>query len=160
MTVIVTNLKCQISTIRFRTSPDTFNIANYHMIHADRKKGRGGGVAMYINFQLKYKIRKDIYIDGIENLFIEIDNKYGKNIIVGTLYRPPSNNINNFIDKLDEELDKMSRENKHIYIMGDFNIDLSKSLQSTPPHSILLNGNYSIDHNTNAFLNILSSYGF
>ena len=142
------------------TSPDTFNIANYHMIHADRKKGRGGGVAMYINFQLKYKIRKDIYIDGIENLFIEIDNKYGKNIIVGTLYRPPSNNINNFIDKLDEELDKMSRENKHIYIMGDFNIDLSKSLQSTPPHSILLNGNYSIDHNTNAFLNILSSYGF
>ena len=80
------------------TSPDTFNIANYHMIHADRKKGRGGGVAMYINSQLKYKIRKDIYIDGIENLFIEIDNKYGKNIIVGTLYRPRSNNINNFID--------------------------------------------------------------
>ena len=43
---------------------------------------------MYINFKLKYKIRKDIYIDGIENLFIEIDNKFGKNIIVGTLYRP------------------------------------------------------------------------
>ena len=69
-------------------SPDIFNIPNYHMIHVDRKKGRGGGVAMYINFNLKYKIRKDIYIDGIENLFIEIYNKSGKNIIVGTLYRP------------------------------------------------------------------------
>ena len=71
------------------------------MIHDDRKKGRGGGVAMYINFKLKYKIRKDIYIDGIENLFIEIDNRFGKNIIVGTLYRPPSNNIVNFLDKLE-----------------------------------------------------------
>ena len=126
------------------------------MIHVDRKKGRGGGVAMYINVKLIYKIRKDIYIDGIENLFIEID----KNII-GTLYRPPSNNIVNFLDKLEKELDKMSRENKHIYIMGDFNIDLSQSLQSISPHSIpRLIGNHSIDNYANTFLNILSSYAF
>ena len=131
------------------------------MIHVDRKKGRGGGVAMYINCNLKYKIRKDIYIDGIENLFIEIDNKFGKNIIVGTLYRPPSNNIVNFLEKLEKELDKMSRENKHIYIMGDFNIDLSQSLQSILPHYIpRLIGNHSIDNYANTFLNILSSYAF
>ena len=131
------------------------------MIHVDRKKGRGGGVAMYINCNLKYKIRKDIYIDGIANLFIEIDNKFGKNIIVGTLYRPPINNIVNFLEKLEKELDKMSRENKHIYIMGDFNIDLSQSLQSILPHSIpRLIGNHSIDNYANTFLNILSSYAF
>ena len=121
---------------------------------------------MYINFKLKYKIRRYIYIDGIENLFIEIDDKFGKNIIVGTLYRPPSNNIVNFLDKLEKELDKMSRENKHIYIMGDFNIDLSQSLQSQSlqsilPHSIpRLIGNHSIDNYANTFLNILSSYAF
>ena len=142
-------------------SPDIFNIPNYHMIHVDRKKGRGGGVAMYINFNLKYKIRKDIYIDGIENLFIEIDNKSGKNIIVGTLYRPPSNNIVNFLEKLENGLDKLSRENKHIYIMGDFNIDLSQSLHSISPQSTSrLTRNPSIDNYANTFLNILSSYAF
>ena len=125
------------------------------MIHVDRKKGRGGGVAMCINFNLKYKIRKDIYIDGIENLFIEIDNKSGKNIIVGTLYRPPSNNIVNFLEKLENGLDKLSRENKHIYIMGDFNIDLSQSLQSISPQSTSrLTRNPSIDNYANTFLNI------
>ena len=142
-------------------SPNIYNIPNYNMIHVDRKKGRGGGVAMYINFKLKYKTRKDIYIDGIESAFIEVDNKFGKNIIVGTLYRPPGNNVNNFLENLDKELDKISSENKHIYMMGDFNIDLSHSLQSissnTYPRRI---DNHVIDNNTNAFLNILSSYAF
>ena len=89
---------------------------------------------------------------GIENLFIEIDNKSGKNIIVGTLYRPPSNNIVNFLEKLENGLDKLSRENKHIYIMGDFNIDLSQSLQSISPQSTSrLTRNPSIDNYANTF---------
>ena len=143
-------------------SPDIYNISNYRMIHVDRKEGRGGGVALYINSKLKYKARKDICIDGIENVFIEIDNQSGKNIIVGTLYRPPNNSTIHFLEKLDKELDKMSQENKHIYIMGDFNIDLSQSLQSTESSLNLahhLIGNQNIDNNNN-FLNILSSYGF
>ena len=74
-------------------SPDIFNIPNYYMIHDDRKTGRGGGVALYIHCKFKHKIRKDIHIEGIENIFIEIENKFGKNIIIGTLYRPPSSNI-------------------------------------------------------------------
>ena len=131
------------------------------MIHVDRKKGRGGGVAMYINFKLKYKTRKDIYIDGIESAFIEVDNKFGKNIIVGTLYRPPGNNVNNFLENLDKELDKISSENKHVYMMGDFNIDLSHSLQSISSNTYpRRTENHVIDNNTNAFLNILSSYAF
>ena len=35
-----------------------FNIQDYEMIHADRKEGRGGGVALYIRKTLKYKLRK------------------------------------------------------------------------------------------------------
>ena len=45
--------------------------------------------------------------------------------------------------------------------MGDFNIDLSQSLQSISPHSNpRLIGNHSIDNCANTFLNILSSYAF
>ena len=102
-------------------SPDIFNIPHYYMIHDDRKTGRGGGVALYIHCKFKHKIRKDIQIEGIENIYIEIENKFGKNIIIGTLY----SNINTFLERIDEQLEKISRENKNIYLMGDFNIDLS-----------------------------------
>ena len=99
--------------------------------------------------------------DGIESAFIEIDNKFGKNIIVGTLYRPPRNNINNFLENLDKTLDHISSENKHIYMMGDFNIDLSHSLQNMSSNtSPRLTENHITVNNSNAFLNILSSYAF
>ena len=39
-------------------SPDVFKIANYHMIHDDRKIGRGGGVALYIHNKFRYTIKK------------------------------------------------------------------------------------------------------
>ena len=138
-------------------SPDMFNIPNYHMIHDDRKRGRGGGVALYIHCRFKYTIRKDINIEGIENIFIEIENKFGKNVIIGTLYRPPGSNINCFVERIDEELDKMTQENKHIYLMGDFNIDLQHSIRSD---SSRLNTNNTESNNSNKFMNILSSYAF
>ena len=50
------------------------------MIHADRKEGRGGGVALYIHKNFNdYKIRKDIHIQGAEDIFIKITNDSGKN---------------------------------------------------------------------------------
>ena len=85
-----------------------FNIQDYEMIHADRKEGRGGGVALYIRKTLQYKLRKDIHFQGVEGIFVEIENKFGKkNIILGTLYRPPCNNTNDLVDNLDEALDKI-----------------------------------------------------
>ena len=142
-------------------SPDIFNIPNYHMIHDDRKTGRGGGVALYIHCKFNHKIRKDIHIEGIENIFIEIENKFGKNIIIGTLYRPPSSNINHFLESIDEQLEKISRENKSMYIMGDFNIDLTHSIENNSPYTTThLNKNKSVNNNSDKFLNILSSYAF
>ena len=45
--------------------------------------------------------------------------------------------------------------------MGDFNIDLSQSLQSISPQSTSrLTRNPSIDNYANTFFNILSSYAF
>ena len=68
-------------------SPDIYNIPNYKMIHIDRKDGRGGGVALYIHTDLKFVLRNDFDVDGIDNVFVEIINTNGKNIIIGTLYR-------------------------------------------------------------------------
>ena len=136
-------------------SPDIFNIPNYDMIQDDRKTGRGGGVALYIHCKFKHKIRKDIHIEGIENIFIEIENKFGKNRIIGTIYRPPNSNMNNFFESIDEQLEKISRENKTIYLMGDFNIDLSHYVETNSSDTTThLNEN----NNSDKFVNMLSSY--
>ena len=48
----------------------------------------------------------------------------GTNILVGTIYRPPYENVNDFLDSLLKLLSTSSRENKICYVMGDFNLDL------------------------------------
>ena len=48
---------------------------------------------MFISNDLNFKFRPDLDINEegiIESLFIEIITTIGKNIIVGTLYRPPN----------------------------------------------------------------------
>ena len=125
-------------------SPPLFHLQNYEFFRADRAQGKGGGVGMYVNNQLRVKPRPDIHITGSEDIFIEIINEMDKNIIVGTIYRPPSNGIDTFSESFDEELIKILRENKNIYLMGDFNIDLLNSTQ-----------NY-----VSKFINILQSNGF
>ena len=156
-----------------KNSPDVFNICDYEMIHVDRENIRGGGVALYVHKTLKYKIRNDILFPGIENIFVEIENKAGKNILIGALYRPPSNVLNEFIDNLDEVLDRISKESKDCYLMGDYNIDLSLCLQYMNSAS----GNQNINsvnniyenpsshitsnhQNKTKFLNVMSSYAF
>ena len=48
----------------------------------------------------------------------------GTNTLVGTIYRPPYENVNDFLDSLRKLLSTTSRENKTCYVMGDFNLDL------------------------------------
>ena len=47
-----------------------------------------------------------------------------KNIIVGTVYRPPNYNTRDFLDKFNEILAKITRNDKYCYLGGDYNIDL------------------------------------
>lgn len=123
-------------------SPPIFNIPNYKLLRADRQHGRGGGVAIYLRDGLTYRLRKDIHIEGVEDLFIEMtDNKF-KNKIIGVIYRPPQNIFDSFINNLDTCLGKLAAENKHNYLLGDFNIDLSV------PH----------DNQSQRLMNTLSSY--
>ena len=118
-------------------SPQLFHLQNYELIRADRAHGKGGGVGIYVHDQLKFKRRHDLHIDGTEDLFIEITNNKDRNIIIGTIYRPPNNGIDLFLHNFDEGLNRISQENKYIYLMGDYNIDLLTSIQ--PNNSRFIN---------------------
>ena len=88
-----------------------------------------GGALLYIN-TFNYTVRNDLRIyqkKEIESIFVEIINPKGKNVIVGCIYCHPSLNPTEFADiHIQELLQKMSKEDKTIVLLGDFNIDLLK----------------------------------
>jgi hypothetical protein len=57
-------------------------------------------------------------------LFIEINKSTGKNTIVGVIYRPPNQSVENFLTKYNALIEKISKENKMCYMMGDYNLNL------------------------------------
>ena len=112
------------------TNLDSFSLKNYEYIGSNRPQKRGGGVGMHVSKQLKYKNRIDLsrnHENIIETKFIEVTNNHGKNLVIGVIYRPPSSNYDTFKNTMNTILEKVDRENKICYLMGDFNIDLFKS---------------------------------
>ena len=127
--------------------PIDINIPNYSYEFCPTK-ANAGGTLIYIRDHLSYKTRNDLKIYKsfeLESTFIEISNTKKTNIIIGCIYKHPSMNINEFNDYLNELLDKLSKENKTIFLLGDFNINLL---------------NYDIHPPTNEFLDSLSSRYF
>ena len=103
------------------------NIDGYNFVYKNRRVRSGGGVGLYLSDNLDYRIRTDIYADEdevMESLFIEIIRPHERNVIVGLIYRPPSQNVNDFVTRMNDVLEKLSRDNKTCYLMGDFNLNL------------------------------------
>ena len=57
---------------------------------------------------------------------MEVNRPKEKNLIVGVMYRPPKQSLQEFINDLDLLIIRISKENKKCYIMADWNIDLTK----------------------------------
>ena len=90
-----------------------------------------GGTALFISKSLSSKPREDlsklIYSDSgnLESTFAEISLKNRKNYIVGCIYKHPLFKVDLFNEYyLTPLLKKACQENKHLILLGDFNIDL------------------------------------
>ena len=76
-----------------------------------------------------YKILPELNVSDaniIESLFVEIFIPRHKNMVIGVIYRPPSENTLEFIEKVNEIISGVTKGNKHCYRTGDFNLDLLK----------------------------------
>ena len=106
-----------------------------------------GGTGIYIKNIFDAIERTDLKImtDDYEATWIEIKNKKSKNIVCGCIYRHPRNDMTKFIEYIENCLETLDKENKQVYISGDFNIDLLK-----------------LDNNSAylEFYNLLVSHGF
>ena len=94
-------------------------------------EGEKGGSLLYIADRFQTRPRKDLekimYKSmELESTFREIILKNQKNIIVGCIYRHPNMGLAEFNDLNSKMLEKLNKENKKVYLMGDFNIDLLK----------------------------------
>ena len=107
------------------------------------------GTALYIKNHLAYIARPDLKIYKpyqLESNFVELSIPKKQNIIVGCIYRHPNMLLDEFNEcYLNKLLDKLSKENKHVVLLGDFNVDLLK---------------YENHGSTNEFLDSLSSQHF
>ena len=128
--------------------PIDISIPNYSYEFCPTE-ANAGGTLIYIRNHLSYKTRDDLKIHKsfeLESIFIEICNTKKINVIIGCIYKHPNMNINELNDDyLNELFDKLSKENKTIFVLGDFNINLL---------------NYDIHPPTNEFLGSLSSHYF
>ena len=96
------------------------------------KKKRGGGVSLYLDENITYRIHDDLdYFDSeLEMIVVEIENdvfKTNSNVIMGLIYRIPNTPIEVFNDRIADILNTAEKEQKICYFMGDLNIDLFKT---------------------------------
>ena len=108
-----------------------------------------GGTLLHNANHLSYKCCNELNINKsneLESTFIEIVNLKKSNIIVEVIYRHPSMDLSDFSSNyLNKLLENISKEQRSIFLLGDFNVNLL---------------NYNEHNPTNEFLDSLASNSF
>ena len=120
--------------------PDSIvSIQGYTLIRNDRKilnnlqvPRRGGGVCTYMKNGLSFTpLTGDIFNPSCENLEAQTINLHlpaTRPIFIINIYRPPQGDVERMLEAIQELLSHLTNANKReIFILGDFNIDLTKS---------------------------------
>ena len=92
-----------------------------------------------------YKTREDLGVtkDDFEMVCVEFLSQTDKNTICCCVYRHPNTDVQEFLDFIDNLLQKVTKERKSVLLMGDFNLNLL---------------NYEIRSDTNDLMNSVISY--
>lgn len=105
------------------------NLYKCYVTERNRMDKYGGGAGPYMRDTLSFNILPDLLISN-SALFDSVAGKRkftSKNLIVDTIYRPPNQNLLEFIGSSQPLIGRVARENKQCYIMGSFNLDLLNS---------------------------------
>ena len=131
VTMLMNNQKLNFDVLTFCETKLTndimqlYNIDDYLMFNNNTSR-HSGGLLLYIKDKYNNAFqRNDLMVNcnSTESLFIEIPNEKN-NVVVGTIYRRPGSNIEEFFSKLNHIMDILKSERKIVYITGDFNLNL------------------------------------
>ena len=101
------------------------NLKGY-AFYSQPSNSSAGGAGLYIRANLNYSVREDLNIleDEFECIWVEIKNAKSPNILCCCAYRHPNTDSRKFTEYMDMTMNKLSKENKLIFVMGDFNLNL------------------------------------
>ena len=130
------------------TIPQNAKLSNYNNPFTTNTLTSKGGVAIFTKNNHEAFERDDLKVctPEFEAVWIEIKIKGSKSIVIGCTYRHPHYyNIEDFSNYINKSLIKLNKENKEVYVTGDFNIDLLK---------------YETNTKYREFYNLMTSNGF
>ena len=113
------------SRLSDQISDTDMSVSGYNIIRRDPKFQKETGLLVYINNSIKVKRISMLEKDFIESIWIEVNLKRTKPILVGFIYRNPAEPVD-WMDKFTSLMEDVCNESREIILMGDFNIDLLK----------------------------------
>ena len=120
------------------------SINGYSCCHT-KTQSEAGGVAIYVKDKFEFERRDDLGFEmsGCENLWIDF-TKSNRNVIVGVIYRhqfkdPGGQLFNGFKKHFQKTIEKVKKENKILYILGDLNCDFLQNEKQSRDYKDFLN---------------------
>lgn len=115
------------------TDLSTLTLPHYKIFKKNKSCSANGGLITYVHESFSAKLLNvGTESKSYEKMYHEIKyahNKKAQTIIIGNIYRPPRNiveNIQTFCEDLNKDCIELSKHNKQLYINGDYNLDLLK----------------------------------
>ena len=105
-------------------------IEGYKLSRLDRTTKSGGGVCVYTRISLKVNILTElteISPSGFHQLWMQIQYKNLKSILLCTVYRPPDCSMTCFEDEFLEKHTLALTHGKEAIMIGDLNCDILKN---------------------------------
>src|SRR6218665_993994 len=128
-------------------SAENIKIRGYTFLHKCRETNRWGGVGFLVKQDISHALLDLPHLapstSSFESLFLFLPQKKGPNFILGSVYRPPGQNLITFNDEFNLILSELCKKYKIIHLAGDFNIDLLK---------------YQSHNLTNQFVNCIAAH--
>ncbi|XP_065651285.1 uncharacterized protein LOC136079474 [Hydra vulgaris] len=105
----------------------------------------GGGISIYVHNSIDFIQRKYLNVNNTdcEALCVEIINKLANNFIINAIYRTPAGSLKTFKTYLRTFLNTKNILQKHVYVVGDINVDLL---------------NHALNSEAKTFIDILLEY--
>ena len=105
-------------------------VPGYDIYRVDRQNKKGGGICAYVLRTYKTEVLKNISQispSGFHQLWIKVQTRNLKSIVVCTAYRPPGTPLSCFDTDLTANFISVLSFNLPIYILGDLNCNLLNS---------------------------------
>lgn len=102
-------------------------IDGYKLFRQDRLRKKGGGVCVYTRASLKTKVLKELSAisnSGFQQLWLEIQHKKLKSILLCVVYRPPDCSVSCLVDDFMENYTHDLTFGKEIFVTGDLNCNM------------------------------------